>query len=115
MAKITFGEQRALKEFGQLAGKIRSRVAIFGTNLVLQNDRTLAENRELAFDVGPSWMQPQMPTSPMVRRYDLDPFVMRDYLTKTDYNRREISAPSSFTIFFVPGLTNLLVRYEQRC
>jgi ATP-dependent Clp protease ATP-binding subunit ClpC len=95
-AKIKLSEQRALKEIGQLAGRIRSRVAILGTNLVLQNDRTIAENRELALDVGPSWTQPQMPTSTVVRRYDLDPFVVRDHLTKTDYNRREILSPKLF-------------------
>jgi hypothetical protein len=41
-------------------------------------------------------MQPQTPASPMVRRYDLDPFVVRDHLTKTDHHRREILSPKLF-------------------
>jgi MoxR-like ATPase len=95
-APVEFGEQRPLKTVGQLGGKIRSRVAVVGTNLVLQNSRTLAENRELALDVGPSWPRAQMPTMPTVRRYDLNPFLVRDYLTKTDFRRGEILGPKLF-------------------
>jgi ATP-dependent Clp protease ATP-binding subunit ClpC len=95
-AAVEFGEQRPLKAVGQLAGKIRSRVAVLGTSLVLQNSRTLAENRELALDVGPSWPREQIPTMPTVRRYDLSPFLVRDYLTKTDFTRGEILGPKLF-------------------
>ena len=95
-AAVEFGEQRPLKAVGQLAGKIRSRVAVLGTSLVLQNSRTLAENRELALDVGPSWPREQMPTMPTVRRYDLNPFLVRDFLSKTDFTRGEILGPKLF-------------------
>jgi MoxR-like ATPase len=93
---VALGEQRPLKAVGQLAGKIRSRIAVVGTNLVLQNSRTLAENRELALDVGPSWPRTRMPTIPTVRRYDLAPFLVRDYLTKSDFRRSDILGPKMF-------------------
>ena len=89
---VEFGEQRALKAVGQLGGKIRSRVAVPQARLVLQNARTLSENRELAHDVGPSWPDGQTSAAATVRRYDLDPFLVRDYLTKSDFTRKEISS-----------------------
>ena len=93
---MEFGEERALKLVGQLGGKIRSRVAIPQAKLVLQNARTLSENRELAHDVAPSWPTPQTSAPATVRRYDFDPFLVRDYLTKSDFTRKEILAPKSF-------------------
>jgi ATP-dependent Clp protease ATP-binding subunit ClpC len=95
-APVEFGEQRPLKAIGQLSGRIRSRVGVLGTNLVLQNGRSLSENRELAVDVGPSWPREQMPTMPNVRRYDFNPFIVRDYLTKSDFTRADIVAPKQF-------------------
>jgi hypothetical protein len=93
---VEFGEQRPLKAIGQLGGKIRSRVAIPGTRLILQNARTLSENRELAHDVVPSWPREQASTPPTVRRYDLTPFLVRDYLTKSDFTRKDILSPKPF-------------------
>jgi ATP-dependent Clp protease ATP-binding subunit ClpC len=93
---VVLGEQRPLKAVGQLAGKIRSRIEVLGTNLVLQNSRTLAENRELALDVGPSWPREPLPTMPTVRRYDLGPFLLRDYLTKSSFTRSDILGPKLF-------------------
>jgi ATP-dependent Clp protease ATP-binding subunit ClpA len=93
---VEFGEQRPLKAIGQLAGKIRSRIAVSGTSLVMQNGRTLAENRELALDVGPSWPREPMASTPMVRRYDIAPFLLRDYLTKSDFTRSDILEPRLF-------------------
>jgi ATP-dependent Clp protease ATP-binding subunit ClpC len=93
---VEFGEQRALKAVGQLGGKIRSLVAVPQARLVLQNARTLSENRELAHDVGPSWPDGQTSAAATVRRYDLDPFLVRDYLTKSDFTRKEILGPKSF-------------------
>ncbi len=94
---VEFGEQRPLKAVGQLGGKIRSRVAVLGTKLVLQNAHTLSENRELARDIAPSWPREQPPTMPMVRRYDLDPFLVRDYLTGSDFTRADILGPGPST------------------
>ena len=93
---VEFGEQRPLKAVGQLGGKIKSRVAVLGTRLVLQNANTLSENRELARDIAPSWPREQPPTMPMVRRYDLDPFLVRDYLTGSDFTRADILGPGPF-------------------
>jgi ATP-dependent Clp protease ATP-binding subunit ClpC len=93
---VALGEQRPLKAIGQLAGKIRSRIEVLGTNLVLQNGRTLAANRELALDVGPSWPREPMTTTPMVRRYDFAPFLLRDYLTRSDFTRSDILEPKLF-------------------
>jgi ATP-dependent Clp protease ATP-binding subunit ClpA len=93
---VALGEQRPLKAIGQLAGKIRSRIEVLGTSLVLQNGRPLAANRELAFDVGPSWPQEPMTATPMVRRYDFAPFLLRDYLTRSDFTRSDILEPRLF-------------------
>jgi ATP-dependent Clp protease ATP-binding subunit ClpC len=94
--RMEFGEQRALKATGQLGGKIRSRVAIPDAHLVLQNARTLSENRELARDIAPSWPRQQAPSPPTVRRYDLDPFLVRDHLMQSDFSRKDILGPEAF-------------------
>jgi ATP-dependent Clp protease ATP-binding subunit ClpC len=93
---VELGEQRPLKAVGQLGGKIRSRVVVPDAKLVLQNARTLGENRELACDIAPSWPREQAPTPPTVRRYDLEPFLVRDHLTKTDFSRKDILSPQPF-------------------
>jgi ATP-dependent Clp protease ATP-binding subunit ClpC len=95
-APVELGEQRPLKAIGQLAGKIRSRIEVSGTSLVLQNGRTLAANRELAFDIGPSWPSEPVTATPMVRRYDFAPFLLRDYLTRSDFTRSDILEPRLF-------------------
>jgi ATP-dependent Clp protease ATP-binding subunit ClpC len=94
--RLEFGEQHALKATGQLGGKIRSQVAIPDARLVLQNARTLSENRELARDIAPSWPRQQAPSPPTVRRYDLDPFLVRDHLMKSDFSRKDILGPEAF-------------------
>jgi ATP-dependent Clp protease ATP-binding subunit ClpC len=95
---IELKAQRALKAVGQLGGKIRSRVEVSESNLVLQNERTLNENSELARDLAPSWELHQQGVSGarMVRRYDLKPFLVRDYLTSQDFTRADILAPKLF-------------------
>jgi ATP-dependent Clp protease ATP-binding subunit ClpC len=93
---VEFGEQRPLKAIGQLGGKIRSRVAIPEARLILQNARTLSENRELAHDLVPSWPHEQASAPPTVRRYDLTPFLVRDYLTKSDFTRKDVLSPKPF-------------------
>jgi hypothetical protein len=50
----------------------------------------------MAHDVGPSWPDGQTSAAATVRRYDLDPFLVRDYLTKSDFTRKEILGPKSF-------------------
>ena len=93
---VEFSEQRALKSSGQFGGKIRSRVVALGGKLVLQNASTLSENRELARDIAPSWPREQPPTAERVRLYDLDGFLVRDYLTGADFTRKDILSPKPF-------------------
>ncbi len=45
---VNFANHRALKREGQLGGRIRSRVEVAGSDLILQNANSVAENRELA-------------------------------------------------------------------
>jgi hypothetical protein len=93
---VEFGEQRALKLSGQLGGKVRSRVVALGGRLVLQNALTLNENRELARDIATSWPREQPPTAERMRLYDLDGFLVRDYLTGADFTRKDILSPRPF-------------------
>ena len=95
-AGVEFSEQRPLKTFGQFGGKVRSRVRIVGSRLVLQNRHSLSQNREIARDVAPSWPQDQTVSPPRVRRYDLDPFHVRDYLTGSEFTRKDILSPKLF-------------------
>jgi ATP-dependent Clp protease ATP-binding subunit ClpC len=95
-APIAFAEQRPLKATGQLGGKVRSRVAVASSRLVLQNERTLDQNRELAREVAPSWPHQLAAANMQVRRYDFDPFLVRDYLIGEGFGRKEILKPRLF-------------------
>jgi hypothetical protein len=94
--EMEFLSHRALKKTGQFGGRVRSRLEIAGINLVLQNDKTLAENRELAADVAPSWAVAPPAKDEVVRRYDLKPFLVRDYLTGTTSGRADALKPKHF-------------------
>jgi protein subunit release factor A len=83
---IRVAAQRALKATGQLGGKIRSRLECTGPDaggavLVLQNARTLAENRELAVDLVAAWSAAPLAPEEVVRRYDRTPPWVRDART----------------------------------
>jgi len=93
---VEFAEQRPLKAIGQLSGKVRSRVSALGGRLVLQNARSLSENRELMRDIAASWPREQPPTAGRVRLYDLDGFLVRDYLADADFTRKDILSPKPF-------------------
>lgn len=69
--------QRALKIVGVSGEPIRSRIECAG-GLVLQNERSLAENRDLAGELASSWAAAPPPSDQLVRRYDLSPLVVRD-------------------------------------
>ncbi len=94
--EVQFLAHRALKKSGQFGGRIRSRLELAGTNLVLQNARTLAENRELAAIVASSWASAPPVKDEVVRRYDLKPFLLRDYLTGTTSGRSDALKPKQF-------------------
>jgi len=87
---------RAFKKQGRFGGRIRSRVELTGSDLVLQNDRNLAENRELMMDLAPSWLADAPQRSAIVRRYDLKPFLVRDFLTDSTTGRADALKPKAF-------------------
>jgi ATP-dependent Clp protease ATP-binding subunit ClpC len=93
---VAFGKQRALKQVGKSEAKIRSHVEVVtGTGFVLQNDLTIAENRELAREIAGSWQRPRS-SDVVVRRYDLEPFLLKDHLTGISSGRRSILKPTEF-------------------
>jgi len=118
-AEATLAEQRALKAQGQLGGKIRSRMVVncgLSSNMnndasndvndnantgpsrqfVLQNQLTLAANRDLADSLAASWINAPKMVDEVIRRYDLEPFTVRDYLTDLNTGRKELLKPPRF-------------------
>ncbi|HKY89940.1 MAG TPA: AAA family ATPase, partial [Nevskiaceae bacterium] len=95
-APIAISVQRALKQSGQYGGRVRSRVELAGGRFVVQNAGTLAENRELAARTAPSWLQASSQNDRVVRRYDLEPFLVRDFLTDTSSGRADALHPLAF-------------------
>ncbi len=95
--RVRLSVRKALKQVGQYGGRVRSRVAVADSELVLQNAASVAENTELAEELGPSWLgvAPQGDES-VVRRYDMDPFLVRDFRTDLSTGRAEILRPEPF-------------------
>jgi len=62
----------------------------------VQNAGSLAENRELAEELAPSWIAATAQPEAVVRRYDLEPFLVRDFLTGTSTGRDDILRPEPF-------------------
>src|SRR5262249_27566666 len=58
--------------------------------------RTLDQNRELAREVAPSWPHEPTAANTQVRRYDFDPFLVRDYLIGEGFGRKDILKPRLF-------------------
>ncbi len=85
--EVAFQSHRALKT---TAGSVRIRSRLVTkSGLVLQNSRTLAENRELAGDLEPSWSSSAPPSDEVVRRYELEPPKLRDALTGFSSGKRD--------------------------
>ena len=97
---VAFGAHRALKGKGAYGQKVRSRVECAG-GLVLQNARTLAENRDLAMELVGSWTDAQPPVDAVVRRYDLDEPLVRDVFTGESSGRPDALAPERFHALLV--------------
>ncbi len=76
-APVSFVEERALKAVGAYGGRVRSRVEC-GGGLVLQNDGTLASNRDLALEVFGAWVSAPKSHDAVIRRYDVAADVLRD-------------------------------------
>jgi len=93
--RVKYTDLRALKLVGQYGGKVRSRLDC-EAGLVLQNGRTLAENRELAGELAPSWRLAAPAPDSIVRRCDTDPFLLRDPLTETSTGRPDALSPARF-------------------
>jgi hypothetical protein len=87
---VTLSSQKALKQMGQFGGRVRSRVEVAGRGFVVQNAASLAENRELAAQFAPAWSSAAEHPETVVRRYDLEPFLVRDFLTGTTTGRADI-------------------------
>jgi len=66
-----------------------------GAGFVLQNELTIAENRELAREIAGSWQRPRS-SDAIVRRYDLEPFLLKDHLTGSSSGRRSSLKPAEF-------------------
>jgi ATP-dependent Clp protease ATP-binding subunit ClpC len=88
--QVTLSIQKALKQVGQFGGRVRSRVEVAGCGFVVQNAGSLAENRDLAAEFAPSWPSAADHPEAVVRRYDLEPFLVRDFLTGTTTGRADI-------------------------
>jgi hypothetical protein len=90
-------DQKALKGAGQHGGKIRSRLECATTSaaghLVLQNERTLAQNRDLAADLVASWARAEPAPEEVVRRYELSPPRLRDARTGFVSGRPDAMGP----------------------
>jgi ATP-dependent Clp protease ATP-binding subunit ClpC len=93
---VAISVQKALKQVGQYGGRVRSRVEVAGGEFAVQNAGSLAENRELAEEFAPSWLSAVSPSHTVVRRYDLEPFLVRDFLTGTTTGRADILRPEPF-------------------
>jgi ATP-dependent Clp protease ATP-binding subunit ClpC len=97
-------EERPLKGAGQRGQKLRSRLVCVdsrapnGTRLVLQNARTLAANRELAAELVGSWSAVEPAPETIVRRYDLQPPLLRDVLTDFSSGRPDATAPENLDL-----------------
>ncbi len=88
--------QQALRQRGRYGGKIRSMLEISDTGLLLKNDLSIVENREIAADLQASWQQA---TSSMevIRRYDTVPFFVKDYASDISSGRRDLLRQEGFT------------------
>jgi hypothetical protein len=93
---VSIAAQRALKQVGQYGGRVRSRVEVAGGEFVVQNEGSLVENRELADALAPAWLSAAIHLDKVVRRYDLEPFLLRDFLTDTTTGRTDILQPEPF-------------------
>ena len=92
---VTHSFQKALKQVGQYGGKVRSRIELAGNGFVAQNERTLLENRALIEEFASAWSKMTV-SEKVVRRYDLEPFLVRDFLTETTTGRSDALRPDSF-------------------
>ncbi len=96
-AMVKIGQHVALKKRGCYGGKVRSRLEIMGSpNLIFQNANTLAKNYDLARELGPAWLNAYHTCDDVVRRYQLEPFLVRDHLVYLRSGRQDLLKPTKF-------------------
>jgi len=93
--ELSFSSRRALKKVGMLGGRVRSRLQVAGSDLVIQNERTIEENRSFAASIVPSFFERPLPPDKEVRRYDSEPFLLKDHLTSST-GRTDALTPDKF-------------------
>lgn len=95
--QVEFESRVALKKTGQLGGRVKSCTVINSpSRLVLQNENTLERNRDFAANYAHSWFQRIADVDENVRRYDENPFLVKDHLTEQSFNRRDCLKPDVF-------------------
>lgn len=88
-AEPSFGPHKALRgQVGASGNTLRSRLELQG-GLLLQNARTLADNRELAAELIASWLAAPEPLDEVVRRYALEPRSVKDHATGLNTQRKD--------------------------
>ncbi len=90
-----FEAHRSLRGSGVYGGRLRSRL-VCRCGLVLQNDHTLAENRELASELVGAWTAGGRDSDEVVRRYDLKTPMFRDHRTGFSSGRRDTLSAARF-------------------
>lgn len=96
------GEHRALKKDGTFAGRLRSRLSM--GPVVLQNGRTLQENRELATQLLASWRAAAPASDEVIRRYDVDPPLIRDHRTGWQSQRPDALTPERWSEMLIASV-----------
>lgn len=94
--QIAFNSQRALKKNGLLGGRVRSRLQPVGSDLLIQNSKTLADNKLMADSVVASFESLESSGDTLVRRYDQSPYLIKDFLTGTLSSKADITSGDGF-------------------
>ncbi len=96
-SNTSISHHEALKQQGVYGGKIRSRLVFEGNpDFILQNNSSLTENRDLAQEVGSSWITDVHSSDDIVRRYTLKPFLVRDPIADISSGKQELLKPALF-------------------
>ncbi len=96
-SSITITCHEALKQKGVYGGKIRSRLMLEASpGFILQNNSSLTENQDVAQEIGPSWITGVHSSDDIVRRYTLNPFLIRDPIADISSGKQELLKPPLF-------------------
>jgi len=92
-----FVNRVALKKRGHYGGRVRSRSVVSEPcRLILQNDASLEDSRDLAAWYAASWARRPADVDENVRRYDDEPLLVKDLLTGQSFNRGDWLKPAGF-------------------